>query len=170
LNLDKIKQEKVFRAAKDTLGQILNPLALPEWLPELKDKAVLRADFVAGLTVALVLIPQSMAYAQLAGLPPYYGLYAALLPTMIAAFFGSSRQLATGPVAIVSLMTAAALEPLADVWHGGSRFWHHARCPAIQPKVTRYSIRRNHHDHPGLADRFRKAHQRESGSNRHPEH
>jgi len=54
-----------------------------------------------------------MAYAQLAGLPAYYGLYAALLPTMIAAFFGSSRQLATGPVAMVSLMTAAALEPLA---------------------------------------------------------
>ena len=54
-----------------------------------------------------------MAYAQLAGLPAYYGLYASLLPTMIAAFFGSSRQLATGPVAMVSLMTAAALEPLA---------------------------------------------------------
>ncbi len=65
------------------------------------------------VTVALILIPQSMAYAQLAGMPAYYGLYASLLPTMIAAFFGSSRQLATGPVAMVSLMTAAALEPLA---------------------------------------------------------
>ncbi|MEW6073069.1 MAG: SulP family inorganic anion transporter [Planctomycetota bacterium] len=73
----------------------------------------LRADFVAGLTVALVLIPQSMAYAQLAGLPAYYGLYAAFLPPMVASLFGSSRQLATGPVAVVSLMTAAALEPLA---------------------------------------------------------
>ena len=73
----------------------------------------LRADFISGLTVALVLIPQSMAYAQLAGLPPYYGLYAAFLPPMIAALFGSSHQLATGPVAIVSLMTATALEPLA---------------------------------------------------------
>ncbi len=73
----------------------------------------LRADFLAGLTVALVLIPQSMAYAQLAGLPAYYGLYASFLPPMIAALFGSSRQLATGPVAIVSLMTAATLEPLA---------------------------------------------------------
>jgi len=73
----------------------------------------LRADFVSGLTVALVLIPQSMAYAQLAGLPAYYGLYAAFLPPAVAALFGSSYQLATGPVAVVSLMTAAALEPLA---------------------------------------------------------
>lgn len=73
----------------------------------------LKMDFMAGLTVALVLIPQSMAYAQLAGLPPYYGLYASFLPPLVAALFGSSRQLATGPVAVVSLMTAASLEPLA---------------------------------------------------------
>jgi MFS superfamily sulfate permease-like transporter len=72
-----------------------------------------RIDAISGLTVALVLIPQSMAYAQLAGLPPYYGLYASFLPPMIAALFGSSRQLATGPVAVVSLMTSASLEPLA---------------------------------------------------------
>jgi len=74
----------------------------------------LRADAISGLTVALVLIPQSMAYAQLAGLPSYYGLYAAFLPPIIAALFGSSRQLATGPVAVVSLMTAASLGPLAS--------------------------------------------------------
>ncbi len=73
----------------------------------------LKMDILAGLTVALVLIPQSMAYAELAGLPPYYGLYASFLPPMIAALFGSSRQLATGPVAVVSLLTAATLEPLA---------------------------------------------------------
>ncbi|MFH1983914.1 MAG: SulP family inorganic anion transporter [Pseudomonadota bacterium] len=72
-----------------------------------------RIDALSGLTVALVLIPQSMAYAQLAGLPPYYGLYAAFLPPMVASLFGSSRQLATGPVAVVSLMTSASLEPLA---------------------------------------------------------
>ena len=72
-----------------------------------------RIDAISGLTVALVLIPQSMAYAQLAGLPPYYGLYASFLPPMIASLFGSSRQLATGPVAVVSLMTSASLEPLA---------------------------------------------------------
>ena len=73
----------------------------------------LKADLLAGLTVALVLIPQSMAYAQLAGLPAYYGLYASLLPPMVASMFGSSRRLATGPVAVVSMMTAASLEPLA---------------------------------------------------------
>ncbi|MFH1530615.1 MAG: SulP family inorganic anion transporter [Pseudomonadota bacterium] len=72
-----------------------------------------KSDLLAGLTVALVLIPQSMAYAQLAGLPAYYGLYAAFLPPLVAALFGSSHQLATGPVAVVSLMTAAALEPIA---------------------------------------------------------
>ena len=86
------------------------------WTGELKKREILQADLIAGITVALVLVPQSMAYAQLAGLPPYYGLYASFLPGIIAALFGSSRQLATGPVAVVSLMTASALGPLA----GGS--------------------------------------------------
>jgi MFS superfamily sulfate permease-like transporter len=81
--------------------------------------ATLQADGIAGLTVALVLIPQSMAYAQLAGLPPYYGLYASFLPPMLASLFGSSRQLATGPVAVVSLMTSASLEPLATAGSEG---------------------------------------------------
>ena len=80
---------------------------------ELRNRETLKIDILAGITVALVLVPQSMAYAQLAGLPAYYGLYASFLPPMIAAIFGSSRQLSTGPVAVVSLMTAAALEPLA---------------------------------------------------------
>jgi len=83
------------------------------WIGELKKPEILRADLIAGITVALVLVPQSMAYAQLAGLPPYYGLYAAFLPGIVAALFGSSRQLATGPVAVVSLLTASALEPIA---------------------------------------------------------
>jgi SulP family sulfate permease len=78
-----------------------------------------RLDAVSGLTVALVLIPQSMAYAQLAGLPAYYGLYASFLPPMVAALFGSSLQLATGPVAVVSLMTAASLGPLATAGSQG---------------------------------------------------
>ncbi len=78
-----------------------------------------KIDAVSGLTVALVLIPQSMAYAQLAGLPAYYGLYASFLPPMIAALFGSSRQLATGPVAVVSLMTSASLAPLATTGSEG---------------------------------------------------
>jgi SulP family sulfate permease len=77
------------------------------WFP-LKRKA-LRADLIAGITVAMVLVPQSMAYAQLAGMPPYYGLYAAFLPVMIGAMWGSSHQLATGPVAMVSLLTGTML-------------------------------------------------------------
>ena len=83
-----------------------------DWIFELKKPDILRADVIAGITVALVLIPQSMAYAQLAGLPPQMGLYAAFLVPIVAALFGSSRQLQNGPVAIISLMTAAALLPL----------------------------------------------------------
>ncbi len=81
------------------------------WFP-LK-AGIIRADLLAGIAVALVLIPQSMAYAQLAGLPAYYGLYAAFLPVIVAAMWGSSAQLASGPVAMVSILTAAALMPLA---------------------------------------------------------
>ena len=84
------------------------------WIGELKDPKILSADIISGITVALILIPQAMAYAQLAGLPSYYGLYTAFLPPIIAALWGSSRQLATGPVAMVALLTAAALAPLAN--------------------------------------------------------
>jgi len=76
-------------------------------------RETIRIDAIAGLTVALVAIPQSLAYAQLAGLPPYYGLYAALIPTVVGALFGSSAQLSTGPVALTSLLTAASIAPLA---------------------------------------------------------
>ena len=73
----------------------------------------LRADLIAGITVALVLVPQSMAYAQLAGLPVVYGLYASAMPVIVAALWGSLPQLHTGPVAMLSLMSAAAVLPLA---------------------------------------------------------
>ena len=82
------------------------------WIHELKDPAILRADIIAGVTVALVLIPQSMAYATLAGLPEVYGLYIAFVPVFIAAMWGSSRQLGTGPVAVVSTMVATMLTPV----------------------------------------------------------
>jgi SulP family sulfate permease len=82
------------------------------WIHELKDPTILRADLIAGLTVALVLIPQSMAYAGLAGLPAVYGLYIAFVPVFVAALWGSSRQLGTGPVAVVSTMTATTLAPV----------------------------------------------------------
>ncbi len=105
------------KAATQPIWQRLFPFLT--WMRALKQAPHLRADIVAGVTVALVLIPQSMAYAQLAGLPPYVGLYAALWPPIIAALFGSSHQLSTGPVAIVSLMTATALEPLASMGSEG---------------------------------------------------
>ncbi len=71
-------------------------------------------DFVAGLTVAVVLVPQSMAYAMLAGLPPVVGLYASALAPAVAALWGSSPQLQTGPVAIVSLLVFTSLMPIAE--------------------------------------------------------
>jgi len=74
----------------------------------------LRGDLAAGLTVGAMLVPQAMAYAQLAGLPPEVGLYAATIPLVVYALIGTSRQLAVGPVAIVSLLTASALAPLVD--------------------------------------------------------
>lgn len=74
----------------------------------------LRGDLIAGITVALILIPQSMAYATLAGLPVVYGLYAAFVPVIVASMWGASRFLHTGPVALLSLMSAAAIEPLAN--------------------------------------------------------
>lgn len=80
-----------------------------------------KADLIAGITVSLVAIPQSLAYAQLAGVPAYYGLYAALIPTIIGALFGSSKQLSTGPVAMTSLLTAASIAPLAA--HGTELFY-----------------------------------------------
>jgi len=89
--------------------QLLRFLPFLGWIGEIRDPQVLRADIVAGITVALVLIPQSMAYAQLAGLPAYFGLYISFMPVVVAALWGSSRQLATGPVAVVSIMTATAL-------------------------------------------------------------
>ena len=81
------------------------------WFP--MTGATLRADLIAGITVALILVPQSMAYAQLAGLPVVYGLYAAFIPVIIASLWGSSNQLHTGPVAMLSLMSAAALVSFA---------------------------------------------------------
>jgi len=72
------------------------------------------SDLVAALIVTVMLIPQSLAYALLAGLPAHIGLYASILPLVLYALFGTSRTLSVGPVAVASLMTAAALAPLAQ--------------------------------------------------------
>ena len=88
-------------------------LNFASWLPDaLSKKDYITRDVIAGTTIAMIIIPQSMAYASLANLDPVYGLYASFIPVAVAAFFGSSRYLATGPVAMVSLLTAVAVSSL----------------------------------------------------------
>ena len=82
------------------------------WRATLSEKGI-HGDLTAGLSVALVMIPQSLAYAQLAGFPAHYGLYAAMLPTLLGALFGSSPYLSTGAVALTGMLTAASIAPLA---------------------------------------------------------
>ena len=95
------------------------PVAARRYLPVLEwgrdyDKSALSNDLMAAVIVTIMLIPQSLAYALLAGLPPEAGLYASIVPILLYAVFGTSRALAVGPVAVVSLMTAAALGNIAD--------------------------------------------------------
>ena len=90
-----------------------------DWFPLRAENA--KADLVAGITCALLAIPQSLAYAQLAGVPAYYGLYAALIPALIGVMFGSSGLLSTGPVAMTSLLTAASISQLAP--HGSEQYY-----------------------------------------------
>ena len=84
------------------------------WITDYKS-VDLKSDLLAGITVAVLLIPQGMAYALIAGLPPIYGLYAALTPQIVYAVLGTSRQLAVGPVAMDSLLVAAGLGTLSIV-------------------------------------------------------
>jgi len=83
-----------------------------DWLPTY-NSSFLKGDLVAGLTVGVMLIPSGMAYATLAGMPPIYGLYASILPLILYAIFGTSRQMAVGPVAMVALLIAAGVGELA---------------------------------------------------------
>ncbi|NKE45321.1 sulfate permease [Roseomonas frigidaquae] len=87
-------------------------LPILEWAPRYT-RAEAVNDLFAAIIVTIMLVPQSLAYAMLAGLPPVVGLYASILPLVAYALFGTSRTLAVGPVAVVSLMTAAAVAPIA---------------------------------------------------------
>ncbi|MEY2904108.1 MAG: hypothetical protein RJA52_124, partial [Bacteroidota bacterium] len=88
-------------------------LPILEWLPRYNKKD-LSGDFTSGLTVAVMLIPQGMAYGILAGLPPIYGLYAGIVPLIIYAIFGTSPQLSVGPVALVSLLVLTGVSKFAE--------------------------------------------------------
>jgi len=95
-----------------------NPGALSRYFPILEwgatyNKQTATNDLVVAVIVSIMLIPQSLAYAQLAGLPPEVGLYASMAPLILYAIFGTSRSLSVGPVAVTSLMTLAAVAPIA---------------------------------------------------------
>jgi len=91
-------------------------LTIVKWLPRL-DHSTVRADIVAGFTVGVMVIPQSMSYASIAGLPYATGMYSACVPTLVYSIFGQSRQLAVGPVAIMSLLMEAGLRGALDESH-----------------------------------------------------
>ena len=88
------------------------------WLKDWREPGAVRADLLAGLTGAVVVLPQGVAFATLAGLPPQVGLYAAMLPCIVAALFGSSRLMVTGPANAISLTTLALRAPLAEPFSG----------------------------------------------------
>lgn len=100
------------KKTRDVKGQVWAALKLRisafEWMPRVTLTS-LKSDLIAGLTVGVMVIPQSMSYANIAGLQYIYGMYAACVPTLIYAFFGQSAQLAVGPVAMVSLIVEAGL-------------------------------------------------------------
>lgn len=95
------------------MKQLQKFVPILEWLPQY-NRQQLKGDLFAGMTVGVMLVPQGMAYALIAGLPPVYGLYAALVPQVVYAIFGTSRQLAVGPVAMDSLLVAAGVGMLAS--------------------------------------------------------
>ncbi|VYS66718.1 unnamed protein product [Arabidopsis thaliana] len=84
------------------------------WIRTYRWSEYFKLDLMAGITVGIMLVPQAMSYAKLAGLPPIYGLYSSFVPVFVYAIFGSSRQLAIGPVALVSLLVSNALGGIAD--------------------------------------------------------
>lgn len=98
----------------DFKSRLLDRLPAWQWLKHY-NTVTLKSDLLASLIVIAMLVPQGMAYAMLAGLPPVMGLYASVLPMIIYAFFGSSPTLSIGPVAIISMMTFATLNPLFEV-------------------------------------------------------
>ena len=115
----------------------LNFIPSLEWIKNYK-KSWLNGDMSAGLTVGVMLIPQGMAYSMLAGLPPIYGLYAVTIPLIIYAFLGTSRQLAVGPVAMVSLLIASGVGQLAE--SGSETYVMYAIALALLVGIIQFSM------------------------------
>ncbi|PCJ82327.1 MAG: sodium-independent anion transporter [Bacteroidetes bacterium] len=112
-------KSRIFQGVRIFACVIKKLFPILSWLPNYSKKDFL-ADFPAGITVGIMLIPQGMAYALIAGLPMEYGLYASLVPQMIYAITGTSRQLSVGPVAMDSLLVAAGLSAIAVI--GSERY------------------------------------------------
>lgn len=91
---------------------LLRLLPFLRWWPRV-DRGTLRADAVAGLTGGIVLVPQGVAFATIAGMPPEYGLYAAMVPAIVAALWGSSWHLVSGPTTAISIVVFATISPFA---------------------------------------------------------
>ncbi|GAV77066.1 Sulfate_transp domain-containing protein/STAS domain-containing protein/Sulfate_tra_GLY domain-containing protein [Cephalotus follicularis] len=105
----------ISRIRKMTLVQWIETfLPCYRWIRTYKWREYFRVDLVAGITVGIMLVPQAMSYAKLAGLEPIYGLYSGFVPIFVYAIFGSSRQLAIGPVALVSLLVSNVLSEIVD--------------------------------------------------------
>ncbi|KAH8973377.1 hypothetical protein BDL97_01G044000 [Sphagnum fallax] len=105
---------------RDWLYLIEQLVPAVRWLRTYDVDNYLKADLIAGITVGTMVVPQAMSYARLAGLHPIYGLYSEFVPVFAYAIFGSSRQLAIGPVVLVSLLISNALTPLVDLAEEGA--------------------------------------------------
>ena len=114
---------------QNIIHKIKNIFTFLDWIFLLKNPKILKGDIIAGLTVGFVIIPQSMAYAALAGLPIQVWLYTWLVAAIIAWLFQATRQMATGPITIVSLMTSTAL--FTVVWDDPSGYMVYASLLAI---------------------------------------
>jgi len=114
---------------------ILQRVPMITWFPQL-NLNTFKADLIAGLTVGVMVIPQSMSYANIAGLQYIYGMYSACVPTLIYAFFGQSRQLAVGPVAMVSLLVEAGLRGNLDETKCGPADSQYKACPDEYAKLA----------------------------------
>ncbi|EGC32911.1 hypothetical protein DICPUDRAFT_49264 [Dictyostelium purpureum] len=117
--LKTIKQIKTFKFQKKHKKKFINYLLglvpIVEWLPNYNWKSDWKGDLVAGITVGVMLIPQGMAYAMVAGLPPIYGLYSSILPVLAYCIFGTAKQLSMGPFAIISLLVLETVNSVAGV-------------------------------------------------------